>query len=276
MKQQADQSGTPESKFLLERRQFLMLSSAAIVGLAATDLSASVLGIGADAALPASLAIAYADGMDSARVEGTRLLDAQSIPTGDPRFLSHAADVRVLGLWRAEANRSKPLSLTVVAYYPTELTLGGERTVLRLQLHAEHPHSWSVLTDAFHIPVDDAGLRLGIESGVPLSATPLASLRRRVAGPVAEAGTLMNRSELAKTPNIASLTLGHEGNAMKLQAGTYVVALLPNGASAPNWSSMNLTMADRKTANGPLSVPGILGNGSAPFDYLILSIDFVG
>jgi hypothetical protein len=271
-----------QNRLPLERRQFLLLGSAALVGFAARDLRADAIRPAAEAALPESLSLAFVggyigDGRSNASIKGSAAVEvADRMTVGDPSFLGKSAQVSVLGLWRAEARRHEPLSVTVKAYYPTSLSAGGDTPLFAWnQTHRAVRNTQR--RSSFIVPIDEAGLRLELESTIPQSGLSNAgyAVRRRISLPGQAAdGAPRAQAALREQPNVASLSLGIESGVAKLRQGTYVVVLLPKGSAAPDWRAVRYTPADLGTANGPVAVTGLLGDGPAGFDYLVVTVNF--
>jgi hypothetical protein len=267
------QSKSSTGSFQLERRTFILLSAGAMAGLATTNLTASVLNLAEESAtLPLSLSVGYVDGRITGQNDLAHVIDARAMTTGDPRFLSSPAEVRVFGFWRADANRDKPVSVTLVPYYPSDLEIGGDAPFYAWNYSKTGSRTFKPATAKFRIPVGDDGIRLGIENAVPQSSAVAALRRRAIAStpPVP-----VSPASLDSRPSVARLTLGSDSGAMKLQAGTYFIALLPSGAPPPDWENIAYTMAKRTSEQGPLTTQSIFGSSGLPFDYLGLSVDFV-
>ncbi|MEA2568915.1 MAG: hypothetical protein QOI24_916 [Acidobacteriota bacterium] len=265
---------SPVEPFVIERRRFLVLGSAAAVAFAARGVSAAVAPTPASAELPASLAVAFVDRLESraAAIGGAGVLAASGLTVGDPSFISRSAKVTVLGMWRAQ-NRQGSVSVALKAYYPTTLYSGGDvpcyvwSHLSRNATDAQRPAS-------FRIPIDSAGLRLEVETTAPRSAI-VEKVRGRVSSLAMsdDASRPRTREALADLKNVASLSLGIDRGASKLRAGKYVLAMLPAGAATPDWSAVRYTPAN---VSGPLSVRSLLGETAPAFDYVIVDVDFAG
>lgn len=242
--------------FMMGRRQFLILGSAAAVGFAVRDVTAATLTESA----AGSLAVAYIDGEPDDVWRAPVIRAAEAIPTGDPRFLSRDAKVRVLGLWRQDA--AKPMTITLTAFYPTSLAIGGKAPYFGWHHNAFEPFG----SRGFTIPVTDEGLQMMVDHGAPSALTSALSRRR-----TADADfTPRTATDIASASNALTLKLGHESDAMKLQPGRYVVALLAPGAPKPDWSSFRY---DSSGSQGPLRASAILGDDAVPFDYFVIRIE---
>jgi hypothetical protein len=266
---------SPVEPFVIERRRFLVLGSAAAVAFAARGVSAAVAPTPASAELPASLAVAFIDGLESraAAIGGVSVLGANALTVGDPSFISRSAKVTVLGMWRAQ-NRRETVGVALKAYYPTALYSLGDvpcyvwSHLSRSATDAQRPAS-------FRIPIDSAGLRLEVETTAPRSGI-VEMVRGRVSSRIAmndDGGRPRSREALADLKNVASLSLGIDRGASKLRAGKYVLAMLPAGAATPDWSTVRYTPAN---VSGPVSVRSLLGETAPAFDYVIVDVDFAG
>jgi hypothetical protein len=272
-----------QNRLPLERRQFLLIGSAALVGFAARDLKADVLRPAADAALPQTLSVAYVggyigDGLTVGSVKGSAPVEvAGRMTVGDPSFLGKSARVTVLGLWRAEARRNEPLSVTVKAYYPTSLSAGGDAPMFAWNQTHRGLRDSVRRSSSVTVPIDQAGLRLEVESNLPQSGLSNVgyAVRRRVSLPAQIADSAPRaQAAIREQANVASLSLGIESGMAKLKQGTYVLALVPNGAKAPDWQAVRYTPSETGTAGGPVTVTGIFGDGPVNFDYIVVTVGF--
>jgi hypothetical protein len=264
-------AGPSPERGMFERREFLKLGSVALVTLAAGDAFAETLRPGVGSGLPAQLAVAYAGASDLERADGASvaLQSAGSALIGDSRFLSKTAKVKVLGMWRPEGRRD-PLTVALKAYYPTSRSAGGDVPV----------YAWSQTNGAlrrqstFRIPVDDAGLRIELESSASTRPSVLDGVRRRFGASDDAAVEPRDRAAIAALPNVAALSLGIEQGSAKLNRGTYVFALLPEGAKAPDWQSIRFTPRNMKSDGGPVSAVNLFGESPVSFDYVVLDVDY--
>jgi hypothetical protein len=261
----------------MERRKFLVLGSAAAVAFAARGVSAAVAATPASVGLPGSLAVAFVDGLETraAAIGAAGVVAADAMMAGDPRFISRSAKVTVLGMWRSQ-DRRENVGVAIKAYYPTALFAGGDAPCY-VWTHLSRSASDAQRPASFRIPIDDAGLRLEVETAAPTARSVVAEkIRSRVTGSVTmnEADSHpLTRSALAELKNVASLSLGIERGATKLRAGTYVLAMLPAGTATPDWSSIRYTPSN---VAGPVSVRGVLGETAPAFDYVVVDVDFAG
>lgn len=241
----------------LQRREFLALGSAAMVGLAATNLHSDVLatistpmpllsvgfwnGTAADLALesPSYRAVVAAD----------RLAGA------DASLVRDGARVTVQGFWRAERNRG-PLNLALRAQYPN--AAGG--APLPVIAWTWQPNMRVSNNVRFTIPVADT-LDLNIDRLE--KAAGARSLRSRFG--LDPAHTV--RSETAALSPVS----GSRG--IKLRQGVYFFAVREHDSeTVPSWSSMRV--ATGASVLDPLGA-GVLrfGGQRAPFSYLAVSVD---
>jgi hypothetical protein len=265
---------SPVEPFVIERRRFLVLGSAAAVAFAARGVSAAVAPTPASAELPASLAVAFIDGVESraAAIGGVSVLGANALTVGDPSFISRSAKVTVLGMWRAQ-NRRETVGVALKAYYPTALYSAGD-VPCYVWSHLSRSATDAQRPSSFRIPIDSAGLRLEVETTAPRSAI-VEKVRGRVSGIAMsdDASRPRTREALADLKNVASLSLGIDRGASKLRAVKFVLAMLPAGAATPDWSSVRYTPAN---VSGPISVRSLLGETAPAFDYVIVDVDFAG
>lgn len=243
---------------MMPRRQFLLVGSAAVLGVAATGYPSELIRTAAGQAGELSLlSVAHTDKLlakNRAAAAGTRLVR----PTGglDARFVRDGARVTVHGFWRSARWAAEPLSLGVTALFP----LGEEKTPF---------HAWAVCASGeavhgsnpitFHIPVAARQpLEIRVDSRAPLGARQTS---RRL--------TDILRVASAGEPKVATCSLG-PGGVAPLRRGTYFIALGEARQKAPRWSSIHV--ADL-TADGALALSGPGPLGRVDFDYLMISID---
>lgn len=263
----------------LHRREFLLLSSSAAIGLAATSIPAKLFGSIAETGLRTALSVGYLDYLpeDSQAFPARgRVVAAESLSSGDPRFGESGALIRLVGFWRPQAVRSAPLSATLLAYYPAN------------GAHDKAPFvAWTYVSDGsqvfatpralVHAPIGSDGLDLAVMTGRP---APFVESRnhmmfaRVVSGNVAE--VLPSRDDLASDGSV--ITLRMNGSGAKLRPGTYFVALGQGSGQKIDWSSIrvaDLRSPDYLDRNGggPLSQVSFLGSQTVEFPYLALSIE---
>ncbi|HEU4887234.1 MAG TPA: hypothetical protein VFV49_05060 [Thermoanaerobaculia bacterium] len=234
----------------LDRRDFLLIGSAAAVGIATVGVSASPLN-----------AITRTDGADPilsvgfAATNASQAVAADSLLFGDAS-LAHSVRVTVHGLWRAES-QAAPTAVHVSAFYPN----GNDRNPFM---------AWS--SNASSAPrvsftMNFAGresLALGIERERLVSSRFRRSRLGRVLAPsqdVPDASVIERNGGLA--------TFGSEG--MKLHRGTYFFAL--RGAKSdriPNWASLSVD-AEQLRAGGDSVLRS--SSGKVGFDYVAVSVE---
>lgn len=259
-------TSSSDQPFVMERRRFLVLGSAAAVAFAARGVSAAGTSAVVPADLPASLAVGFIDDGES-RVAS--VLGASAVTAGDPSFISRSARVQVLGMWHS-AGRRDNIGVALKTYYPTSVSVGGDIPVFGWAQRTRDAQ----VRSSFRVPIDDAGLRMEVEVNAPMSKSSIIeNLRNRVTVDDAAEVHPMQRAAIAELKNTAALSVGIERGSAKLRPGTYVLAMLPEGASIPDWSSVRYTPS--KTA-APITIGGILGDTPAPFDYILVKVDFAG
>lgn len=257
-------------RFLMRRRDFLTVGSAAVVGAMTTNLPAAVTRAVQTRTNATQLSIGFWDGAThSGRVQTAALrapISAEALPMGDPRFISGGARVGVIGLWRAASHRGTPLTVTVGAWYDVA-GVGKVPVVLASYSDNRQGANGNARARAL-VPVDATGaLEISIDAIVP-SVTP------RVGMPETHP-MLSSREELEKNGELASFKLNFD-RGMKLQQGIYIVAVQQQGARVPDWSSF--TIADLKNpeslkGDGPLTESRLFGTSAPDFDYLLLSVE---
>src|SRR5436190_19265056 len=172
-----------DEPLVFHRREFLLLSSVAVAGAAASGLPQQVMRAvagGNPISLPI-VSLGYWDGsFDKTRL-GTassdamhRLSSATSARSAD-RALDGSAKVSVNGFWRAEHHRAKPVSVALTVMFPA----GNERLPFHAWSHTTHrgvaknapPPQFVVPVDARH-PIE-----LNVEMRMPAGTTPPALAR---------------------------------------------------------------------------------------------------
>jgi hypothetical protein len=263
----------------IRRREFLKVGSAAAVAFAARNLFADTASPAATDTLPTRLSVAFAGGaidfdhnFDRA---GVSLLAGPAMPVGDPRFLHESAKVTILGVWRTKENQKSPLTLGVNAYYPTRMYSNGD-VVFYAWRQTTLTGRMARRQASFVIPVDDAGLRIELESSIPANRSSLLdSVRSRISTPDATVPSQpRDRAVISAEPNVVTLSIGIERELAKLNRGMYVIALLPAKAQSPEWQAIRFSPWNLKSEDGPVSAMGILGDSAVPFDYVVLDVDY--
>jgi hypothetical protein len=245
----------------MHRREFLVLSSTAVAGIAATGVSASTSG--ALTVLKGASPVLSIGFAENAGDEPQQLVAADRLQLNDSHFHSTGARVTVHGLWRPESRRAKAEGVALTAFFTN-----GEQRVPFL--------AWSGVAGApvtFRMPVDASGsLPIAIERN--RTASVLAEPARRFAsfftGPRTQAAELPNHDALEQRGSICRLVTS--GGGLKLRRGTYFIALREHSwESAPNWSSISLADGVRNVKR-----ESILRRGNAPvdFEYLTVSVDY--
>ncbi|HXH39443.1 MAG TPA: hypothetical protein VNN08_12510 [Thermoanaerobaculia bacterium] len=266
-------------RLLLHRRQFVLLSSIAVAGAAASGLPQRALRTvaGADPATLPIVSLGYWDGsLDKASL-GTappdrfhRLASAASARSAD-RALDGSARININGFWRAAQHRQKPVSIGLNVLFPA----GGER----LPFHAwSHATSRGVARNAppphFVVPVDARHpIELNVEMRMPAGATTpaLARVKRFL--------SLDDRNAQQQKSGTCSLALDSRSSSLKLNRGVYFVALQEDPRDqAPNWASVRMLdphAPGALDASGPgvLVQGGLVGYEPVPFSYLMISVN---
>src|SRR5207237_8151652 len=118
------------------------------------------------------------------------------------------------------------------------------------------------------------GLRLEVEgSALSSKSAILERLRERVAITSGDSNP-RPRAAIAHLPTVASLSIGIERGIAKLLPGTYVLAMLPAGVATPDWTNVRYTPSNISSASGPITTRALLGETAAPFDYVLINVDF--
>lgn len=251
----------------LGRRDFLVLSSAAAVGLAATNVQSEVLNLGA-APMP-MLSVGYWNGsLDELKAESEgpsrrRVVDASKLVAADGSLSDGLARITVHGFWRP-GNQATPLSFAMRAYYPALDAATGERASA---IAWSWTHNARVSnTGRFVAPVGET-LDVAFERGGNTeSAAP-----RRIKQFLGLAAQATRRTEPV------TMTSRTFAQGPKLRRGVYFVALAETDRDrVPSWGSIAVqpgpSAIDAKS-NGPLRISTLGGFEPARFSYVVLSVD---
>jgi hypothetical protein len=261
----------------MHRREFLMLGSTAVVGLAATSLPAQVLRSISNPR-DAALSIGYLDYLPRVSQSfpaRTRLVPAESLSSGDRSFTNSGALIRLVGFWRPLRSRSTPLSATLLTYYPATAAHDKAPFVV-WTYYSDGSRVFDTPRAMVHTPVDEDGIALALITSKPatmVESTHHTTFSRVVSGHVGE--VLPSRDDLISDG--AGITLSSGRGGLKLRAGTYFVALGQTGTRV-DWSAVR--SADLGAASsldprgaGPLSLASLIGSSPVDFSYLALSIE---
>jgi hypothetical protein len=238
----------------LARREFLRISSTAVIGIAASGLINPKALLAATTANAATfqplLSIGYAPVLTWG--DGSvALTSADRNLTPDPMFISRGARVTVEGSNRSPNQKNAPGSLYLDAIFQANSGAASDNARFGFWSVAGHPVRDSFSNKvSFHVPVmATTGLSLLARHGRPAIVT-------------APATGEMPPLEQDNTPFTLSLG-GVPGP--KLQAGVYVIALREavDDASIPNWDRLSVTRN-----NGKVTVEG------ATFAYVVLTVDY--
>jgi hypothetical protein len=255
--------GGTKSRFQMARRDFLVMSSAAALGVAASGFGSEVKrGLISDTARP--FVVGYIDEVLTSSSTGVhRVTGAEQLGSGHHDFRNDLARVTVHGFWADEA----PQSVAMAAYFKHD---GNELPFLAWN-HVQHGRfAARAPRSSFRVPVRaDGSLLLGFDSHTPHRA-PRSEMSRRLADIRAQLSAPKADPLVAAASNkdaTERCTLGRTG--VKLRRGTYVVAFLDK---SPSWSSLRLALGETPLG-GQTASP--LKHGSSPvsFDYLLFSID---
>ncbi|HKO59365.1 MAG TPA: hypothetical protein VJ276_26090 [Thermoanaerobaculia bacterium] len=246
------------SRLEMPRRDFLLMGSAAVVGLAATGLPAQVIrGVVAGNGLPI-LSIGYWPGAlrpraDAPAVPARRIIPATSLHHADPRFLAAGARMRVEGFWRAAHHSVRPLSLGLTVRYPGQ---GPDAQPVTAWSYAATKSS--VLANgaaAFSLPVDSGdAIELAFERRRSLRTAEEEKSRRALATDL-----------LASNDSVTGPASFH------LRPGTYFFAVRETSADlAPSWSTISVDAS--APAAGMLYLDVLGERRPVPFGYVAITV----
>lgn len=253
-------SKDPDGTLALPRRDFIMLGSVAVAGVAASGLSAEAIRAVTGPIGGSVLSIGFTE---AGAQTDTQIVRAQRLSGSDRDLATRGARVTIRAYSRPEERRREPLGVDVTAFHPVS---GQSLPVAAWSFrHACGVASATGRTSFNVAPDADGGVTLGIERKAarrgPAPAVParrgLLSWARRQNMPTVE--------ELDRDGSICRFTAGRNG--VPLRAGTYVIALGdPSRDHAPDWSSVVME------PNGTLVQPSIAGRMPVAFEYLTLTV----
>lgn len=230
--------GGIDSRFQIGRRNFLVLSSTAAIGVAASGFGSEVARVAGFSA-PRPFSVGFS--------EGGRLISADHLHHD---FDGDLARITVNGFWSGDQT---PRSTAVAAYFRHS----GNDVPFLAWGHVSRANA-AAPRSAFRVPVHNGSLSLGFESRDPLPVAKSELMRRL--------GEI--RTQVTGSKPDALVVAAHDREAaarcaLKARQGTYVVAFRDHVSDAkPNWSSLQLAAGDK-----PL--------GNVKFDYLVFTVDHV-
>lgn len=229
------------------RRTFVIVGSTALAGLAVVSP--------AHAASPQEVGFVSVGYWDNTRLLRSRIarpprhfVPAESVLSGDPAFFASGARFRVHDYRRRASSDARAESISVEALYSAD---GVEE---KLPFYA-----WSTyIRPGYNLESSPTSFVIAVDVGSPLQL----ALERRVPSD----GT----TERVTIP--LGVNFGEPG--LKLNAGTYAIALLRNGEPEPDWRAIRLEGASTNEKKIPLSLVKDSTGEVVPvnFDYLLVSV----
>lgn len=217
------------------------------------------------------LSVGYWDGL--VRGAGAETPISHIVPAaaigGDSRFTRASALVTTYGFWRAPANRSNPVSLSLIAFYPEIDPATGQKTpFVAWNVALNSTGVVGSLRSRFVVPVDKNNQ---IEIAIDKHSE---SGRRKVVQNAATSDLDRVRALLADRSSVLAL-----GSALALRRGVYFVALREKDVEEiPDWSRIRVTefrSTDRVKPDGDSILIGVDGS-AVSFDYIVLMIEPYG
>jgi hypothetical protein len=251
------------------RREFVLGGSAAMLLVAGRSVAGEVMQViqGTTQGAMPILSVGYWDGLvlgEGDETPAARIVRAAG-GAADSRFSRSAAMVTVYGFWRAPQNRSKPVSLSLIALYPSIDPATGRKTPFVAWNDALTPNGLSgSLRSLFVVPVDS---RNQIQLAVEKRTTPADN-----------SGSDLDRIRALVAYPSAVLTFGPSDAPIALRRGFYVAALRERDIEEmPDWSRIQVTplrSTDRVRPDGD----GILTSNGSPvtFDYIVFLVEPYG
>jgi hypothetical protein len=243
----------------LPRRDFLLLGSVAVAGVAASGLSADVIRAVAGPVGGSVLSIGFTEATAG---EESRVGSAQRLGGSDRELASNGARVTIHGYFRPEERSAEPVSVNVTTFYPVAGRLLPVIAWSSTPNRTVHSQPASI---AVNVPADsDGGITLGVLRRRPSSNVASAPARRNIFG-WASRQSLETVEQLERERSICRLTPA--ANGVHLRPGTYFIAVGdPARDAAPDW---NLAVME---PNGALVQPSLTGRTAVPFEYLTVSV----
>lgn len=243
-------------KWELARRDFLIMGSMAVAGVAASTAGAGTIAGFTTRAPGSILSVGFAE----RNVPGASLVSAESVRGGDRRFVDSGVRVTVHGISQPEATRNTAIRLSL--FFP-HVTTEGRLPFLAFASSIDGRGGRNTASGlSFDAPLDDTGaLPVGIER-VDMSAIPS---RLRAMMPRTTAKQPAGMEGLEQDGNLWRLASGNGGNA-QLRPGTYYIALRQsNRDRLPNWGALAIgdNALDLRSGGHPVA-----------FEYVALSVDF--
>jgi hypothetical protein len=242
-------------KWELARRDFLIMGSMAVAGVAASTASAGTISALATRTPGSILSVGFAERTGP----GASLVSAESVRGGDRRFVDSGVRVTLHGISQPEATRNTAIRLSL--FYP-HMTSEGRLPFLAFASSIDGRGGRNTASRlSFDAPLDDTGsLPVGIER-VDVSPIPR---RLRSMLPRATA-QLAGMDGLEQDGNLWRLSSGNAGNA-QLRPGTYYIALRQsNRDRLPNWGAL---------AVGDNALDLRSGGRPVDFEFVALSVDY--
>jgi hypothetical protein len=254
-----------EEAMTLPRRDFILLGSVAVAGVAASGLSSNAIRTIVAPAAGSVLSVGFAE---SIRGERQAVHSAARAPRTSS--LGSSARITVHGVWRPEESRNTPLGIGVATYYPGAL---APLPVIAWNYRSFRSSMTGSGRTSFEAPLQaDGSLAFSIERTTPGAPklVGMAKPRRFSFSREAKQPLMPNLAALEKSGDVCRLT------ADVLQQGTYFVALRSSWSDrAPDWSMLHV--AENAAPLQPHG-PSVLRTAvrEVPFEYLMVSIDRVG
>jgi len=244
-----------DGRFLLQRRDFLRLSSVAIAGAATTAFADDAIRGVTSAFVSQPLPLLGIGYCDSSSASPHRVIAAERLASGDSS-LGDTVRLRVAGFRRAEEHAGKPLSIGLNVHYPDASFFAWSSASRGRALNVSSPV-------AVNVPLSDDGLTLSIDALITQPAIMRTFTKR-----------ILNREPSTSEKSVASLGFGSSRDQAKLRSGTYIIAIREsNRDAAPDWSALRyVSSAD---GVGSVHVAGFLGTQPAPFSYVIITTDSI-
>jgi len=255
------------------RREFVLGGSAAMLLVAGRSVAGEVMQVihGTTQGAMPILSVGYWDGLIRGAGNETptsHIVSAHAI-RGDSRFTRAGALVTTYGFWRAPANRQRPLSLSLIAFYPEIDPATSRKTPFVAWNVALNSNGLNgSLRSRFVVPVDKNNQ---VEIAVDKRSE---SGRRRVVENAATSDLDRIRGLLNDRSSVLAL-----GSEIALRRGVYFVALREKDVEEiPDWSRIRVTefrSTDRVKPDGESVLIGADGT-PVPFDYIVLMIEPYG
>lgn len=258
-----------DNKLRLDRREFMKVSSLGVASVAV--FGEQLFAAGGDvSSLPPVLSVGYTAAILSRKAGQETIANsaaaADANAVGDPAFIQSGAIVRVREFYVAPQNRRRNMTLSLVA----DFAPGYDGSSAPF-------YAWSYIRQGnrvmesspirFTMPIDAIkGAKLTMTRSAAAIRGRSVSTTEAIAS--AQAGTAGS--------SVLQFTVGQEQDRVKLQRGTYFVAIrTATDQKQPDWTLVRTADSRRgeQASQAFLYSRGILDDSPVDFDYLVIEVE---